>query len=152
MKINNELQEKSAFGFEDLRLYDRMIDFNVYAHKLVDKFPEQGKKLGERLISRSLNMAINIAVGSSFPDKKNFITQLRDMKLGIRECVLYITIARRLGYIIEEEELEARDILMGILRMSSAFISSIFRVLNEPESLSKVDNDILSQDGLISNF
>lgn len=147
MKTYNEPQEKNAFGFEDLRLYDRIVDFNVYAHTLADKFPEQGRNLGERLINRSLSMAINITVGSSFPDKKDFITHLRDMKLGIRECVIYLTVAKKLGYIIEEEEVEAREILMGVLKMSSAFISSIIRSASEP----RVDIDI-SQDNIISNF
>jgi len=118
-----------SFSFEDLRLFQKNLDFIDYIYKITESFPESEKEnLSEKLKSTSQNIAINIAEGSG-EQKFQYIASLKIAKVAIKQCVVYSIIARRQNLIDEFTEEEIRGKLVEISKM----ISGLIRSLKNPE-------------------
>ncbi|MDT8309496.1 MAG: four helix bundle protein [Bacteroidales bacterium] len=118
----------SFFRFEDLRIYEKAVAYVEWVYNTTNLFPEIETTggLAARFLKASQNIAINIADGSA-KNKNQFITQLKEAKSAVRECVVITTIASRLKYISEETMDESREHLMEISKMMGALISSLQR-------------------------
>ena len=125
------------FSFEDLRLFQKNLDFIDYIYKVVANFPDNEKEnLALKLKNASQSIAINIAEGSG-ENKAQYINSLRIAKASIRECIVYVLIAKRQDLIDEITEEEIRNKLIEISKM----ISGLIRSLKNPDQYRSKENN-----------
>jgi len=130
----------SFFRFEDLRVYDKAIDYSVWVQQNTEMFPNlESNSLAKSFVLDSLEITLKIADGSS-RNKALFTSKLLEAKLALKHCVVHSKIARKLNYFSEEQEEESRNILMELTKMIGALIGS----LKEPRSYNhpKYENKI----------
>ena len=115
------------FRFEDLRLYDKALNYIDWVFHTTKLFPEIDENgLSTKFLNSAQNIALNIAEGSG-RNKNQFIYHLKIAKTSIRECIVFTTIAKRFDYISEETEGKSRECLIEISKMLGALISSLQR-------------------------
>ena len=117
--------QDDLFNFERLQVYQKSLEFQDIAHKLITKFPyEERRSLADQLRRASLSISLNLAEGSG-GTKKEFVNFIRISRRSIKECVVCSSVATRRGYISEDENKDARIKLIELSRMSSGLLNSI---------------------------
>ena len=117
--------EEVKFNFEDLKVYQKALDFVDYSYSLTAKFPrEEVYGLSSQFNRAAVSIALNTSEGSGDTDAQ-FHRYLQAAADSVRECVTCSTVAFRRKYIQEEENKKARLMLLEILKM----ISSLQRYL-----------------------
>ncbi len=115
------------FRFEDLRIYQKALDYINWVYEATKLFPEQeNNDLSPRFNNSSRNIALNIAEGSA-RNKSQFVYYLKMAKSSVRECLVYTTISHNLNYITDIMTDESRNTLMEMTKMIGALISSLQR-------------------------
>lgn len=105
------------FNFEDLKVYQKALDFADFAFEIISKFPDKERYgLTSQFNRASISIALNTAEGSGDTDSQ-FHRYLQVAEDSVRECVTCITIAFRREYINKEENNKARAMLLEILKM-----------------------------------
>ena len=131
MENSNDRYHQSFFRFEDLRLYHKSIEYNNWVQNNVSYFSEDVKlTLVVPFVRASQAIIMGIAEGSS-RHRLNFAYFLNLSKTSIRECVVYTSIAKELGYFTQEQEEESRKHLMEMTKMTGALIVSLSRTDEE---------------------
>lgn len=105
------------FQFEDLKVYNKALDFIDLVYKIADTFPNLEKfGLSSQFTRASVSIALNIAEGSSDTDKQfnRFLQMALD---SVNECVVCSTIAKRQNYISEDTENQLRERLVELSKM-----------------------------------
>lgn len=159
---NVQDKQMSFFRFEDLRIYAKA---NDYSEWLIRNLAEPSDKKQLNLVNSfchsSFDIALNIAEGSS-RNKSQFEHCLKISKTAIRECIVYTTLAFRIGLLDGEQCEASRQTLMELTRMVGALIISLQRGSNrrhseyesasndEVEMFSSVDDNML--DSIDTNF
>ena len=109
--------EEIKFNFEDLKVYQKALDFIDLAYDLTAKFPDRERYGLTSQFSRAANsIALNTAEGSGDTDSQ-FHRFLQIAEDSVRECVTCTTIAFRRNFITEEENNKARVMLLELLKM-----------------------------------
>ncbi|UJH92483.1 four helix bundle protein [Antarcticibacterium sp. 1MA-6-2] len=109
--------EDVKFNFEDLKVYQKALDFTDFANELTSKFPAKERfELSSQFNRASVSIALNTAEGSGDTDSQ-FHRYLQIAEDSARECVTCTTIAFRRKYITDEENKKARAMLLEILKM-----------------------------------
>ncbi|WP_324721919.1 four helix bundle protein [Salinimicrobium sp. HB62] len=117
--------EEVKFNFEDLKVYQKALDFIDYTYSLTAEFPrEELYGLTSQFNRSAVSIALNTSEGSGDTDAQ-FHRYLQAAADSVRECVTCSTVAFRRKYIREEENKKARLMLLEILKM----ISSLQRYL-----------------------
>ncbi|NOR86950.1 MAG: four helix bundle protein [Bacteroidales bacterium] len=125
--MENQEFTPSFFRFEDLRVYQKALDYYTWTQINTEMFPHaETNTLVKSFVIDSLEIASKISEGSS-RNKSHFITNLKDAKTAIRRCVVYTTVAFKLGYFSEDEEGNSRTQLMELTKMIGALIGSLQR-------------------------
>ena len=112
--------EEVKFNFEDLKLYQKALDFVDYAYSLTAKFPrEEIYGLSSQLNRAAVSVALNTSEGSGDTDSQfhRFLQMAAD---SVRECVTCSTVAFRRNHISDEENKKARLMLLELLKMTSS--------------------------------
>ena len=123
-------QEKTFFRFEDLRVYDKALDYIEWVIGATNAFPEdKGRVLSTRINNSALKIATYIAEGSA-RKKPQFIHNLKMAKSMVRECVVYTTVMDKEGYVSPEEIEVSRTHLMELTKMLGSLIGSLQRKSN----------------------
>jgi four helix bundle protein len=133
MYFDPEKNNVFFFRFEDLRIYNKALDYVgwVYAHTA--SFPENGRQSpASRFIHAAQSIAINIAEGSG-RNKTQFIYYLKMAKSSIRECIVLTTISSRLNLLDEMSVEESRNQLIEMTKMIGALIASLQRSVRPAE-------------------
>lgn len=113
------------FRFEDLRVYHKALDYIDWVYNATRMFPEDNsKKLGERFIQSSQNIAFYLAEGSA-RNKSQFVYYLKMAKSSVRECVVITTLAEKQNLLSEIQIDESRNELMELTKMIGALIGSL---------------------------
>jgi four helix bundle protein len=108
------------FKFEDLKVYQKAINFGELVNKQIESFPKhETYKLSSQFIRAADSIAFNIAEGSSSTDT-NFNRYLKMAWDSAHECVAASTKARLRNYITFEQDEENRKIITEISKMISA--------------------------------
>lgn len=132
--MNSPNYSPSFFRFEDLRVYQKSLDYFVWVHSAVQKFPQANSNaLAKDFAETAMNIAGKIAEGSS-KNKMQFIFHLKEAKTAIRQCVMFTSTAVKLGYFGAEQEEISRNYLMELTKMLGALIGSIQREHNPTHS------------------
>jgi four helix bundle protein len=128
------------FRFEDLRIYNKALDYVNWVYGATKSFPEAERfGLTAHFHSASQSIAINIAEGSG-RNKTQFIYYLKMAKSAIRECIVLTSISQRMNYLTEESVEESRFFLIEMTKMVGALIASLQRT-TRPENASGEDDD-----------
>lgn len=115
----------SFFRFEDLRIYAKAVDYSKWVLTMMQhQSSEAEKNLFISFCRSAYDIVLNIAEGSS-RNKAQFEHHMRVAKTAIRECLVFTTIAREMGFIDDEQQEQSRNILMDLTRMSGALILSL---------------------------
>ncbi|GAB2778560.1 four helix bundle protein [Salinimicrobium soli] len=105
------------FSFEDLKVYQKALDFTDHVYSLTDKFPQKELySLASQYNRAAVSIALNTSEGSGDTDAQfHRFLQLADDSL--RECVTCSTIAFRRGYISKEQNQSSRIMLLEMFKM-----------------------------------
>ncbi len=113
-------KSKYYFKFEDLKVYQKAIEFGELVNRQIEAFPKhETYKLSSQFIRAADSIAYNIAEGSSSTDA-NFNRYLKMAWDSAHECVAASTKARLRSYITFEQDEENRKIITEISKMISA--------------------------------
>lgn len=125
--MEHNLTNPSFFRFEDLRVYQKSLDYFTWVQVNTEMFPHaESNPLVKSFIIDSLEIATKISEGSS-RNKSHFVNCLKEAKTAIRRCVVYTSVSFKSGYFTEEEELNSRNHLMELTKMIGALIGSLQR-------------------------
>ncbi|WP_423820241.1 four helix bundle protein [Salinimicrobium sp. TIG7-5_MAKvit] len=115
------------FKFEDLKVYQKSLDFIDGVYKITLQFPqEELYGLTSQFRRASTSIALNIAEGSGSTDK-DFNKYLRTAFNSLKECVVCSTLAFRLKFINKEVYDNLRKELAEISKM----IAGLRKYLNQ---------------------
>ncbi|MEW4923884.1 four helix bundle protein [Algibacter sp. 2305UL17-15] len=107
------------FNFEDLKVYQKSLDFIDSAYKQTNKFPKsEDYALSSQFKRASVSIALNIAEGSGDTNAQ-FNRFLNISNGSIKECVVCSTIAKRLNYLSEDADYDNRLRLEELSKMTS---------------------------------
>ena len=127
-----EEMEKVHFNFEDLKVYQKALDFADHVYSLTAKFPKHEiYGLSSQFNRAAVSIALNTSEGSGNTDAQ-FHKYLQIADDSIRECVTCSTIAFRRGYVSEEENNRSRELLLEMFKM----IKSLQKYLRSKENKS----------------
>ncbi|WP_046756157.1 four helix bundle protein [Kordia jejudonensis] len=111
---------KYNFKFEDLKIYQKAMDFGELVNKMVKKFPNHELyALSSQFRRAADSVALNIAEGYPSSDAQ-FVKHLNHAIYSANECVNCSTKARRRNYINFEEDEENRKLLTELTKMMSS--------------------------------
>jgi four helix bundle protein len=114
-----------AFMFENLQVCQKAVDFADGIAALAEKFPRGYYFLTDQLNRAALSVATNLAEGNgrfTKADRKNFFVIARG---SAQECVPLIEVARRRGFLQDDQHGELRERLEEIARMISGLIRGL---------------------------
>ena len=117
--------KEAKFKFEDLKVYQKGLDFVDLAYSVCNDFPKNERYgLSSQFTRAAVSIALNIAEGSSDTDKQ-FNRFLQISLDSLNECVVCSTIAQRQNYISTETNNNLRERLVELSKM----ITSLQRYL-----------------------
>ncbi|MGO2294791.1 MAG: four helix bundle protein [Psychroflexus halocasei] len=119
------MKSQYHFKFEDLKVYQKAIDFGELVNDQIESFPaHEAYKLSSQFIRAADSIALNIAEGSASTDA-NFIRYLKMAWDSAHECVAISTKARLRNYINFDENEENRKKITEISKMISSLIKHL---------------------------
>lgn len=130
MTPQEENKTTTFFRFEDLRVYNKAINFVTLLTKTSTLATNEIENhFYKRFLEEATLIAFNIAEGSS-KNKPSFISQLKSAKTNIRKCVVFCTIGNQNEFLTAENEEEIRTQLMELTKMIGALIISLQKTVN----------------------
>ena len=125
-----ETKERNAsfFRFEDLRIYDKAVDYSSWVAKTLNgaATTTSNSTLKDAFLKGTLAICVNIAEGS-YRRKTQFEVYLKVAKSAIRECTVYTSVAHKLEIFTDDDYEKSRELLMELTRMLGALIVSLQR-------------------------
>jgi four helix bundle protein len=119
------MKSKYHFNFEDLKLYQKAMDFGEIVFEQINNFPKiEDYRLSSQFARAADSIAFNIAEGSSSSDAR-FLNYLGISRDSSRECVSATTKAFKRGYISFEEYETNRGLLVEINKMLSSLMKHL---------------------------
>ncbi|HTL80303.1 MAG TPA: four helix bundle protein [Bacteroidia bacterium] len=113
------------FRFEDLKVYQKSLDYVDFVYALSEKFPKHEiYSLTSQFRRASNSISLNIGEGESGTTNE-YVNFLRISRRSARECVVCTTLARRRQYINEEQEADSRKRLVELSKMLSGLMNSL---------------------------
>lgn len=119
------------FEFEDLKVYEKALDFVDLAYEISKSFPSTEKfGLTSQFTRAAVSIALNIAEGSSDSDKQfnRFLQMALD---SVNECVVCATISKRQKFISNQTNDSIREKLVELSKM----ITSLQKYLKNKTNL-----------------
>lgn len=119
------MESKYHFKFEDLKVYQKAMDFCELVDNLVKRFPNHELyALSSQFRRAADSIALNIAEGYPGSDTQ-FIKHLNHTIYSTNECVSYSTKARRREYINFEQDQDNRKLVSELIKMMSSLRKKI---------------------------
>jgi four helix bundle protein len=119
------MKSKYHFNFEELKVYQKAMDFGEIVHHQLKKFPKiEDYRLSSQFARAADSIAFNIAEGSGSSDAR-FLNYLGISRDSSRECVSATSKALNRGYITFEESELNRGLLVEINKMLSSLIKHL---------------------------
>lgn len=105
------MESKYHFSFEELKVYQKAIEYGEVVHKQLNDFPKiEDYRLSSQFARAADSIAFNIAEGSGSSDA-SFLNYLRIARDSSRECVAATRKAYLREYIsFEESEKKQSDV------------------------------------------
>jgi|SRR5690554_935047 len=110
---------KAHFSFEDLKVYQKSLDFVDVVYDLTKAFPTHEQyNLCSQFNRAAVSISLNIAEGHG-DSNAQFNRFLQIARNSVNECVVCSTIAFRRGYIDNDTHEENRYLLSELSKMIS---------------------------------
>jgi four helix bundle protein len=119
------------FGFEDLEVWQKAVDFAKRVIELTEEFNTGHKhyRLIEQLEASSTSVALNIAEGKGRHSKKEFIQFLYVARGSLYEAITLLIIFHQVGWINDSQSEDFKVFADEIGKMLSGLISSIKKTM-----------------------
>jgi four helix bundle protein len=125
-----EKRPTSFFRFEDLRVYDKSLDYYSWLIGQVRQANDFDKRVVLLpLLDTAAKISVNIAEGSS-RHKSQFVEYLKYAKSAVRECVVLTTMAKQNTIFNEEQATQSKDMLVELTKMLGAMVVSLQKSLS----------------------
>ncbi|MCD4772002.1 MAG: four helix bundle protein [Bacteroidales bacterium] len=121
---NETIKTLYFFKFEDLRIYQKSLNYILFVDEITQLFPIESKDIITKFNSSARDISLNIAEGSSLK-RSQFIFYLKMAQSAIRNCLIYTTISLRMNYITSDKNNESRNELKEMTKMIGALIKSL---------------------------
>jgi len=109
--------ENPSFKFEDLKVYQKALDYVDEVYALTKKFPKDERYgLTSQFKRAAVSISLNIAEGAGDTNAQ-FNRYLQIAWDSAKECVVCSTIARRQKIITEKEDIDMRVKLAELSKM-----------------------------------
>ncbi|WP_163517271.1 four helix bundle protein [Gelidibacter japonicus] len=119
------MESKYHFNFEDLKVYQKAIEYGELVHEQINHFPKiEDYRLSAQFARAADSIAFNIAEGSGSSDA-SFLNYLRIARDSSMECVAATTKAYLRNYITFEQSETNRSLLVEINKMLSALMKHL---------------------------
>ncbi|PNQ73830.1 four helix bundle protein [Hanstruepera neustonica] len=119
------MKSKYHFNFEELKVYQKAIEYGELVHQQLNDFPKiEDYRLSSQFARAADSIAFNIAEGSGSSDAV-FLNYLRIARDSSKECVAATTKAYLRGYISFEQSESNREVLVEINKMLSALMKHL---------------------------
>ncbi len=121
MKVKSEARR---FGFEELDVWQKAVDFSIGVIELVEGLDSERKhyRLVEQIEASATSVAMNIAEGKGRFSKKEFVQFCYVARGSLYETITLLEVFRRKGWITKEryealysEGLEIAAMLKGLI-------------------------------------
>jgi four helix bundle protein len=100
--------EDVKFNFEELRVYQKSLDFADFVYEIAKSFPKNEKyALTSQYTRAAVSISLNIAEGAGDSDAQ-FNRFLQIAQDSIKECVVCSTISKRQRMISDDMDLRSR--------------------------------------------
>lgn len=120
--------ENPKFNFEDLKVYQKFLDFVDDVYAVTKKFPkEEIYGLSSQYKRAAISIPLNIAEGAGDSDAQ-FNRYLQLAWDSTKECVVCSTIARRQGFIRMDDDKDDRIKLSELAEMTVSLQKYLKRV------------------------
>ncbi|WP_198145915.1 four helix bundle protein [Desulfonatronovibrio magnus] len=118
---------QSMFAFEDLKVWQKAVDFAEVVIKTIDSFdaPRKHYRLIEQLESAATSPAMNIAEGKGRYSQKEFVHFLYIARGSLFETITLLIILQRLGWITHKDLQGIKVLAEEIAKMLNSLINSI---------------------------
>ena len=115
------------FGYEDLEVWNKAINFAVKVVDTVDKIETDRKhyRLFEQIESSSTSISMNIAEGKGRYSKKEFVHFCYVARGSLYETMTLLEIFRKIGWISDSQYAEFEDFGKEIASMLKGLINSL---------------------------
>ncbi len=113
------------FMFENLDVYQKAVDFADRAVSLTEEFPRGYGFLADQLNRAAPSIATNLAEGNgrfTKADRKHFFVIARG---SVQECVPLLELAKRRGFVHDDQHTALRQDLETIAKMISGLINGL---------------------------
>ncbi|MBU1728318.1 four helix bundle protein [Patescibacteria group bacterium] len=118
---------REKFNFEDLKVYQKALDYIDYVYTITSKFPKSEIfGLVSQFQRAAQSIALNIGEGSG-GSKAEFRQFIRIARRSICECIVCTDIALRRKYINNTESEQSRDMASELSRMLSGLLKSLLK-------------------------
>lgn len=115
------MKEEYYFKFEDLKIYQKAMDFGESVNVQIRSFPKvETFRLASQFIRAADSIALNVAEGYPSTEKK-FNNYLQNAWDSLHECVSCSTKAKRRGFITIDEDNKNRKDLTELSKMISSY-------------------------------
>lgn len=119
------MKSEYHFNFEDLKVYQKAIEFGEMVYNQLKDFPKiEDYRLASQFARAADSIAFNIAEGAGSSDAM-FLNYLRIARDSSRECVAATTKAYLRKYISFQQFEENRALLVEINKMLSALMKHL---------------------------
>ena len=116
---------EDKFDFENLKVYQRALEYVGFVYKITKKFPkEELFSLTDQFRRAAASICLNIAEGSG-GSKPEFNQYLKIARRSTRECIAISEISYRQSYFDEETKKQSRMFCMEISKMLSGLMKSL---------------------------
>ena len=127
--IKGQSNRKMKFGYEDLAVWDRSVDFAVKVIELVETV-DTGRKhyrLFEKNESSSTTVSMNMAEGKGRFSQKEFVQYCYIARGSLYETMTLLEIFKRKGWISEEKFSSLKSEGIEIASMIKGLINSLYK-------------------------
>jgi four helix bundle protein len=111
--------EDDRFNFEDLKVYQKALDYMDFVYELTLTFPTVERyNLTSQFRRAALSISLNISEGTGASNKQN-LHYLDIASRTVKECVVCTTASYRRKYINEHQQKDSRTRLIELKKMIS---------------------------------
>jgi len=127
--VEAQTKNKMKFGYEDLQLWNRAVDFAVKVIELVETVNTERKhyRLLEQIESSSTSVSMNLAEGKGRFSQKEFMPYCYIARGSLYETMTLLEIFKRKGWISEEKFSSLKSEGIEIASMIKGLINAIKR-------------------------
>ena len=117
------------FGYEDLQVWNRAVDFAVKVIELVETIDTERKhyRLLEQIEASSTSVSMNLAEGKGRFSQKEFMQYCYIARGSLYETMTLLEIFKRKGWISEEKFSSLKSEGIEIASMIKGLINSLYK-------------------------